>query len=231
MPPLIGVALLIVLIALFLAREKLPSLPAIHFFEIDNIKCKTQFGPCGEKDEERLAEFEGESFFSLSEDAVGDELKKDFRNRRVFTEKVFPNTLVVVVEKRKPIIALEEKEGFFLLDQDGTIIDFGKDSPLPKMSINNGPDSLVVGEKVGEEEKKAADILYLTSKSQKVLDSQMADRTLTLELENEVIAYYPLDQDPQVLVGALQLIIARSRIEGRFPKSIDLRYSNPVLKY
>lgn len=205
------------------------------FFHIDEVRCKTQYGPCSANDETIAGNLKGKNLFLVSGSDTVKDLKQSFINKSVLVQKIFPKTIEVFIEKRKPVVALIQEEvgdpGFFLIDKDGVVVSFAKDSQMPLVVVEHKEENLSVGSTVREEIKEAADILYLLYNGQSVTRAELKEDFLIAFLPQGSQVYFPLDKEPRSLVGALQLIIARSRIEGNLPKSIDLRYSNPVLKY
>lgn len=202
--------------------------------KLQGIICKTQYGPCLQNEEEKLEQWRGQNLLFLSSGKIKEEFSQDFRIKDVYVQRVFPGSLQVFLERRKPIIGLRvdlPEEGVFLVDADGVVLEFTRESGLPLIRLSEG--GIVVGQKVAEPVLQASQILYLIFKLQ--LQSQGLSGTLTgseftVSL-GDVDALFTTKNEPRVLVGALQLILARSRIDGKQPKVIDLRYSNPVLKY
>lgn len=206
------------------------------FFGIDNIRCKTQYGPCEEADDGKLKEFYGQNLFLLMSQSVESLMKQDFQTRNVSVQKVFPKKLVVVLDKRKPLVALTKEgleNGMFLLDQDGVVIGVTDKSSLPTLRLWKDT-NLVVGEKVDPKINQAGELLFITNRALSAESGEyknLKDDFFVVSIPNSVKVYYSLGRDPRVLIGALQLILTRSRIDGKMPISIDLRYSNPVLRY
>lgn len=205
-----------------------------NFLKIKSVSCKTQYGPCDSNDEKVLSKIQGQNIFFADAGNLKDELAQDFRNRNIFIQKVFPNKVSVFLEKRKGQVTFKladsQTPGFFVVDEDGVILGKVTDTPLPTITVKNG-DTLVVGERLIAREKNAADLVYLTFRSRGRTTGELEDDFVKVYIENDIVVYYPLDGEPRVLVGALQLILNRSRIDNQLPKSIDLRYSNPVLRY
>lgn len=202
---------------------------------IDDIRCKTQYGPCDEIDEEKLKEFYGQNLFLVGSHRVEERLKQNFQNRNVYVQKVFPKKLVVILDRRKPFIALtnEVVTGVFLLDVEGVVMGISEESPLPVLVLWRDV-NFVVGSQVDDKTKQASQILFATKRAQQAEKGEyknQKDDFFTVVLPNNIKVYYPFERDPAVLIGALQLILTRSRIDGKMPGSIDLRYSNPVLRY
>lgn len=205
-----------------------------QLFSVDRVVCKTQYGPCDKEDEERASLARGENLFLVSPQKIKNNLKNNFSNKEVSIQKIFPRTIEIVIEKRKAILGVTSKNlldrGVFLLDKDGVVLELVRETHLPVIILDQDP-GLVVGEEVGKDVKKAVAIMTLVYTAEKASRAELGNDSLILFLQDGTNVYFPLDKDPEILVGALQLIIARSKIEGRLPKSIDLRYSNPVLKY
>ncbi len=203
---------------------------------VDKIRCKTQYGQCDKVDEGKLNKFYEQNLFLLSAQRVRDEMKQDFQNRSVSVQKVFPKELVVILDKRKPLVALKKEsleDAVFLMDRDGVVMSVVRKSSLPTLILWKDAD-LVVGEMVEEEIWQAAELLFITNRTQQAEEGEyrnQKDNFFSTLLPNGVKVYYPLGRDPEVLVGALQLILTRSRIDGKTPTLIDLQYSNPVLRY
>lgn len=205
-----------------------------NLLKISEVGCKTQYGYCDPNDEKVLSKIQGQNLFFAGTDSLTNELAQDFRNRNIFIQKVFPTKLSVFLEKRKPQVAFKltdpQKPGFFVADEDGVVLGKVTETPLPTITLKNG-DTLVVGESLTAREKNAANLVYLTFRSRGRAMGELEDDFVKVYIEDDIAIYYPLDGDPNVLVGALQLILTRSKIDNQLPKEVDLRYSNPVLRY
>ena len=154
-------------------------------------------------------------------------------NRKVVVQRVFPETLVLILDKRKSMVALKvlNSESLLLLDKDGVVLEFVENSSLPTITVQEQILGLSIGQKLENKFTNAAMVFYLTYKTQGIKGSVLAQKTLRFELSDGPVVLYSLDKDPQTSVGALQLILSRSRIEGKLPKIIDLQYSKPVVRY
>lgn len=202
-------------------------------FLVKNIECKNQYGPCTDKDSEKTNEAENQSIFFLNIRNLKEKLESDFTNQEVYIHKIFPDKLQVIIEKRKPYVGLgkDKLNGIFLVSKDGTVLALEKDVGLPTLILDSNYPNPVVGLKIGEKEIKAARLLYLTHKARGALQGILKKEDLETDLPDGTKVFYTLDQDPEILVGALQLIFAQDKIQNELPKEIDLRYSKPVLRY
>lgn len=204
------------------------------FVKVRSISCKTQYGPCIPAEEERLQKFVGENILFLKTGEVRAAFGDYFLIREAYAQRVFPNKLAVFLERRKPLTAIETKgaEGVFLSDRDGVVLGFEKDSALPRLVIDNAS-GMTVGERAESNIIAASQLLYLTYKLGVVGDTlrgELVGDSLKIDLGGTA-AYFDLAKDPRVSIGALQLILARAKVDGKLPKVADLRYSNPVLTY
>lgn len=200
-------------------------------FTIKKVYCKTQYGPCARQDEEKLEKAAGQNFFVFDTNKLAQELKEVGLNRSVYIEKIFPASVSVSIEKRKAIAVLKTstKKELYLADVDGEVIGQVTESFLPVLTFKSeefGP-----GERLSGENLAALRVFHLVSKSQDVNQASKEQQALFSQTKDGVAFYLGLDRDPRVVVGALQLILTRSRIEGKLPKVADLRYSKPVLIY
>lgn len=218
-----GPILLVVVLLLLLLKSPI--------FSITNIKCTTQYSLCSDQDQLILKTFKGENLIFLNSSDVESKITKSFANRKIVVQKVFPGTLTVFLERRKPVVAVKPDQGQFLVDNDGVVVEYAQASALPTVILTSNKSPLVVGESVDENTLQAIKIMELVYKSQNINQGSLQDEELDITLQNGILVKFPLDRDPKALVGALQLITARIRIDGKVPKSIDLRYSNPVLSY
>ncbi|MEK7521811.1 MAG: FtsQ-type POTRA domain-containing protein [Patescibacteria group bacterium] len=206
-------------------------------FLISQISCKTQFGACDQNEYKRLDQFKGNNLVTLSNKKVEESLLQDFKNEKVYVHKILPNTLSVIIKKRTGFIGIskEDLDGTFLVAKDGTVLSFEKSSAVPTLVLSPTFPNPVVGEKVSNKVLTSGKILQLVSKVQTVKNTTLEEEKLSLDLGDTKILF-PTNRDPEVLVGALQLIlldakIERLRMNNKVPVSIDLRFKNPVLKY
>lgn len=225
--PLFGILFLGVASVLFLQSD---------FLKVKKIDCKTQYGPCNEEETGQLSTFLNQNFLFLQTPEISTAFRKDFRIRKVYVQRIFPSQLIVFLEKRKPLVALRmegmpEKEEF-LLDKEGMVVGLSESSALPLLETGERKD-IVVGERADPSLVDASKLLYLTYRLGLTSDRLVGslERGLFTISIGDTQIFYPLERNPKISAGALQLIWTKSRIDGKLPKSIDLRYSNPVLIY
>lgn len=209
------------------------SFGIFDFLVVKNITCSTQYGPCSMEDYRLLEKFQGKNLFFLKSEDVVSSLLTNFKNNSASVTKIFPSTLSARLEKRKARAVIVEDLGSkkgFLVSSQGYVLSFVEQTPLPSLKYSLFR-KLAVGKRVDSKLQNAVVLLYLTSKITEIKYGDVEDDNLRVILSNKSKVYYPLDRDPQILVGALQLIAYRSKMEGKYPKVIDLRYKNAILKY
>lgn len=223
--------LLVPIIILFLSLL-IYKIATSESFAIANIACKTQYGPCEKVYEDSLRDFLGANLFLLPADQVKLEFANEKKIKEVFVEKIFPAKLSVYLKLRKPVLALAKPgspPGFFLVDEEGLVLEYKESSFLPKVFLPGTVRYLVVGERV-EGISGLTELLYLSFKISEFEKAEVGDEEVKVFLPQSLV-FFPKEKDPRVLAGSLQLILARSRIDGKMPAEIDLRYTNPVLRY
>lgn len=222
------IVLLVVALLIFLARSE-------HIL-VKGYSCKTQYGPtCDKKDTDILQRFVGTNFFTLDLKTVEGDLKTNFVNEQIAVQRVLPGKINAFIVKRKPIIGAKmldrETPGYFLVDKEGVVVSFVPETALGILYYKQAEHNLVVGTSTDEKFKKAAEILYQNLRSFGAKQAELQGNLLKITLPEEIVVSYPLDRDTLELSGALQLILTRSRIDGKLPRAVDLRFKNPVLTY
>ena len=215
---------------LWIMRENITN---AKFLEARRIECKTQYGPCEEEDLKITNSALGENIITFNAKRLKEKLLQRFKNEEVFIQRVFPSTIEVVIQKRKGYIALKKEgigEGFFVVDSDGTVLSFIRNTALPSFVLSTDYKTPVVGEKVDSRVVTSGKLVKLTSKIDEVRKATLFRDRLEIVLP-ALIVTYPVDLDPTLLTGALQLILTRTKMDNKVPVSVDLRYKNPVLTY
>lgn len=157
---------------------------------------------------------------------------------QVRIEKHFPQELLFELEERKPVAAVTLKnEGatdFFWLDQEGIFLrkTTSRDD-LPLVLVVSWP-PLAVGEKLPLEGLEAIIFLLtnlkwrlLAPKQAEIVDSSKAKVWLADNLQ----VTFSLQKDLDDQLASLQLILSRTKIEGKPPKRVDLFFDKPVIAY
>lgn len=198
------------------------------------ISCKSQFGPCSLGD--KLSVLEGKNLFEAKKDAAHVLGSEDTISEFSIQYKI-PDRLEVAVIEKKPKFALKEKNSstFLLVDKEGTVLRITEENSLPQVSVEGKLPN--VGEKVSGEQLFALNLIYSVYAYYQVREGAVEEGSLAVYLPGNLKAIFPLKGEPDVLLGALRLIIGRlnertkdTRINELGISQVDLRFKNPVLK-
>lgn len=150
----------------------------------------------------------------------------------VKVEKKLPNKLIVRLDKRKPIAAIETGSEYWLTDYQGIILE-KLDQPADLPLIIGGGSNISSDNQRVESSSILASLDYLY----KLLFNSIEAYRVEIINSSELAVY--LRTGPKVLVSvenshqqqvdSLQLVLTRTKIEGRKIKEIDLRFDKPVI--
>lgn len=197
-----------------------------------NLECYTQFGVCDEKLVEDAAWLKNTPLlFPLPQKKIQDSYQKYPQIKKINLYRRLPFTLVIRVDLRKPIgqIGADVLGAHSVADSEGIIIGRQTNSFLPLLILDQ---SYNFGEKIDDSKKQA---LFLLSEI-----SLLTDKKISGKMEGDNLIVY-LSDVTQVIINpqslspdwkyTLQLILDRSKIQAKVPKNIDLRFTNPILKF
>lgn len=204
------------------------------FLVIKNVRCeikeKTSIADENRWCEEAERLLQGRNIISTYLTTAVDKLVDKFLPiGNVVVKRKFPQTVLVEIVERKPIARVCPPGGReFLVDQEGLVYS----EVLPEFqNLLRVVLELGVELKVGQtlepeivslirlEEPRVSAVKFVEPQGTEV----KANGQLTIFLSRE--------KNLESQLRALQLIIKKYRIEGKGLKSVDLRYSQPVIKY
>lgn len=151
----------------------------------------------------------------------------------VLINKIFPDSLRVTISERVPVLAFEVSEGeTLLIDKQGKVL-----PPNPRYPIIALPklhcllDQVQVGDIVSPKIVIGAQVIAylketLTSDSEYLL-CESEDKFL-IGIDNMEVIFSPQQQFSDI-ASSLQFLLKQFRIEGNYPKKVDLRFDKPVL--
>lgn len=210
------------------------------FWRIKKITCRLNGQDCPAPTRAALMGlYQAKRIFFLSTQTIAREIKSNFSALdQVEVKKQLPDGLFFQLEVRKPRAAVVDEnkpeEFFYLVDQGGVF--------LEKATASGGLPLVVVGDlsepEIGEEfapreVKKAVSLLIdlqlrlLEPKKAKII----SEKEIDFWLKNDTQASFSLKKDLKDQLDSLQLIYTRTKIEGKQPKRIDLRFDKPVVVY
>ncbi len=197
---------------------------------ITTVDCFTQFGPCPDDFSSRAKFLLGRPiYWPLPKSQIAQSFAGLPNVAEVTVHRRLPKTVVVGVTLRRPIaVVLGTGRRRVVVGDDGVIFDSVDKSALPALILDwDG----TVGDKLSVAQLAAAKLLAAVAGTVAQPATGRLDGTrLTVVLSNgtEIIldvAAAEFDWD-----ASLQAIWARSKIDGKFMRTIDLRFNPPVVR-
>jgi len=211
----------------------------LKLIKINKIECESQFGKCPQELELRINNYIL-SNYKAAKKQIEQQLTNDIQVNNYLIQYKIPSTLKIELNLKKPKYAVKDQNNkLYLIDKDGLIIEIVDESNLPILINNNITGK--IGDKVSGRDKFALEILEKVTWLYSIREGIVEKEQLKIILKEGIIVRFPLEGDPDVLVGSLRLIFSRLndmtngiRIEEGVNlsniKEIDLRFTNPVLR-
>lgn len=205
----------------------LSSLPFTLKMEV---RCESQYGSCPSDVATQLERFRAQSF-AKAYFGVKKTLSTNLTISNFSIQFKLPNILKVDLIVRKPLFALRDKKSgsTFLVSGDGKILSAAKETSLPIVYTDF---SGKVGESVGETNLFALKLSSGVYTMYQVTTAEVRDNNLLVDLPGRIRVLFPLEGEPEVLLGSLRLIyskISGGSIGSKYSE-IDLRFGSPVLR-
>jgi len=150
----------------------------------------------------------------------------------VLIKKKFPHTIIVEPILRRPFALLVTEKASYAIDEKGTVIAVAANElSVPELHIDLA--SVRVGTTLEDQKVKAA-LLFLKNVSSFAPVSMIKTNEDGLSLravsgQTEIL--FTQEADIETLIATLQTIITGVRIKGTMPKTIDLRFTKPVIQW
>lgn len=145
--------------------------------------------------------------------------------------KYLPHTLYIDVDERMPVVKSSGDRQFFI-DKEGKVLPevIREKTEFPSL---NCVVTTEVGQTITEETIRQG--VQIVFDLEALEDFHPTDLTCIdskiMEIDfSETRVIYSTAQNPQQVVTSLQLLFKQFRIEGKWPKIVDLRFDKPVLK-
>lgn len=162
--------------------------------------------------------------------------------KKVTVQKIYPNKLILQLNFRKPLALLKVKEGFFVLDKEGRLLErirsLNRELPLINFYQNFDFEEFYPGEYLNYIEIKYSlyflDLLYSFEIKVKTVDILRGDMIrFNLKENNFEIKEIKITTEKDLEKEEIELkdILKYLKVSGRKAKEIDLRFKRPILKY
>jgi len=208
------------------------------YFKISFLDCEKNKLPCSEKERNFFLDFFGENIFLFNTDKKERQIKNSYPHiREVEIEKKLPNKVLLQIKDREEFASLNrDDKSWFIFDKEGFFLKMVYEKPknLPEIFSYHSGLNLSVGQKIDKKEILISlKILKSLKDSFILLEKIIVDKReiITLFLTNDVVASLSAQKNTPNQVDSLQFILRQSKIEGRLPLFIDLRFDKPVIRY
>lgn len=206
---------------------------ANRYYQVTQIQVASETGPLTLIG---IEEFNGKNILLFSEDTVKNTIyENNPLIKKVSVEKVLPGKLVIKIEENQPLAYLVVDRGYFVLADDGRILEKNKDIQGKKPVINYYQkltySSYQAGDRVDLKDIRTA--LHFTQNVEGLglpvvsIDINGFDM-IRLQLENKMILF-TTEKDIRAQDYQLDTLIRQFKVEGRNFKTLDLRFDKPIV--
>ncbi|MBU0618679.1 hypothetical protein KKD62_00420 [Patescibacteria group bacterium] len=202
-------------------------------FQVKSISCFKADLPCNEAESAAFDGLKHKNIFFLNSKG----LEQEFLEANPYIDKLsfqqrLPDGLVIHLFTRQPsFMASIDRQAWFLIDDQGVVLAEAVNNPdLPRL-VFSSVYKLEVGRQLSGLLAQKAFLLVRTLKLFFIpfesIEVKFPDQ---LELQTGATkVVLTSDKNLKYQVASLQLILSRSRIEGKTPNKIDLRFDKPVV--
>jgi cell division septal protein FtsQ len=203
-----------------------------NYFRIRKIECYTQYGLCKDSYYHSLGQIIDKPVLQKSSwDSALNMIIKNLEIKSVSPRYKFPNTAVFKILLRKPLgqIGNQALSEYAISDIEGLIIDVTQKSNLPLLLLDQ---RFHLGDRLSPTQMEALKIISLVNQiDAKIAEGSIVDNLLTINSQSSPIILLDLDKIPAQWYPTLQVILARSKILSKPPKTIDMRFNNPTISF
>jgi len=224
------IRILAILVALIIAYVLSPK-----YLLAKKVECYTQYGPCPSYLAEGLDSFLATPLLRPLPSARAKAVLSAYPQiRSVALFRRLPSTLVVSVDLRRPIGQVlgtkSERSQFALVDESGIVFSQSTGSlALPLLTI---PSPVELNTRLATTQVAAVQALHrLSLLGIGIPTGTIVNTDLLVEMQNGLHIVINLNRPIPQWYSSLQVILDRSKISSKFPKKIDMRFTNPVLTY
>lgn len=202
----------------------------LSFLLISHIQCFTQFGSCPQQYLDTATPLLNRPiYYPLSKSAIFSQFKSFPEIRSLSIHRRLPSTVVLSVQLRKPIGTISSRvlgaSTQALVDDQGLVYSGVTTSSLPRLLI---PDSIELGQPASATQlsalKTLSSVVHISTIQ---LTGQLEGSVLTFLISPQTTVYVDVNKLPDDWPASLQSVFARSKIDGKLPHKIDMRFSHP----
>lgn len=201
------------------------------FFLLKYLDCRIDGQVCSPQEEKGFLSLMGKNIFFINPDDLAKKaMESNPLLKEVQIKQSLPNKLKIVLYKRELCGQVTlDFANYYYFDESGILFQKGeKNGAKPLLRLYEAfPINLGIHY---EQFSKLAKLFDLLSKYELRLSDFFLQNNTLLDAymgEGSVITF-SLDKDLEKQVASLQLILSRSKIEGKEIKSLDLRFAKPV---
>lgn len=222
--PVVG-RVVVVGLAILAALILVTALIRTPIFQISRV---TVLGdPSGKITPEILQLVQNQNIFLIDESHVQTTLKKNPLVKDLTFSKSLPNSITVTVTFRDPTFSWQGKNGVFLVDDSGFVFQSGPGAGLPTVISQN---KLILGQSLPSNLiSRVSQVLKGTQPYFVSINTQPT--AYLVALTGGTTATFDPTADLDLQSQALQLILAKAKIDGKLPRTVDLRFPKPVVTY
>lgn len=222
------VIILPVFLVVFLVRS--------NFWRVEKVGCHLNGNLCPPNLWAELANITlGKNIFTLSSNKLSEKIKKSHPEFfEVKISKQFPQGLLAEIEVRRAVVAIGKEDGeVFLADKDGVLLKKVQQSfELPLVIIADE-----IKQEIGEQIKNEIvlkEIQILSESKLRLLEPKSAqtvsEGVIEVWFKDGLQVLFSTNKEIKEQLDSLQYIYERTKIEGKKPKRIDLRFDKPVIE-
>jgi hypothetical protein len=208
---------------------------SLKLLEVKSIECYSNSGECPEENEEALSHLIGKKIYFVNEKDVKETIPSGFKELK----KIFPNRLVIKLEKPKPVVILmvNNKEsnstiGSLVVSDKGEVMGVATEERLPRVNIYK--DFLPrEGDQITDYAAFQAVKLAQLLNSAGFPQFEIFVNSDEIEIRNLLDASILVNPNKNLesVATTLQQLLSKATITEKKPQKIDLRFDQPIVIY
>lgn len=188
---------------------------------------------------EGLLGFNNRRIFLLTPNVIENKIRQDNPTiKKAIARIIYPDTLSIFVSYYEPLVVLKSDNGFYSLSEDGIILNKTRDKPnldLPILEYYQAIQysNTKVGDKINYKDILMVLSVIVSSKNINFqidsIDIRGENMIVCKVKDREIIFTTERDKDRQLYEYAA--VVKQFKIQGKDFKSLDLRFSKPVVLF